>query len=189
MKNRRSPLRAFVFFAMLWCCCGTSWAQGCPYACPPGLTCISRLCVHDRSSEPHLGDAKHCSGDSQCPPWQWCSLNLCVDQSKPCVEDSECPLLRKCESFHCVKPFARSKGSLGDHCVNGSDCLSGECLSYRCSRKDGDWCLSDFECPSGRCTAGKCEPTKKKWKPWANCKSDAECPGGTCSLGMCISLK
>lgn len=79
---------------------------------------------------------------------------------------------------------------LGQRCVSGAACCSGQCTSGSCQPpscvSDGLACATNGQCCSGTCTNGACVALNDQCKTLGNaCTSGSQCCSKVCNGGIC----
>jgi hypothetical protein len=95
----------------------------------------------------------------------------------------------ECFSAKCAPDNRCTQGGAGKRCLDGGDCLSGDCagpLVLACEQGDGnERCDVDTDCKSGKCRSDKsCEP-EGTVPPGQACEGPGECYSASCTDGFC----
>jgi hypothetical protein len=128
-----------------------------------GRTCnaATEECAVNGNCVP-AGTGAACQGDGQCPPDQYCNLELAASECAiGCRNGASCAQGQDCNGAHqCVNSGGGSTGQYGDPCADSSECGSGlicgsstdtcaeqcadaaECIA--CSAQSGSPCRCNF---------------------------------------------
>lgn len=119
-------------------------------ACPGG-TCRDGQCVVESSAAPCLGlaDDALCNGGTG-----RCLGEACNPPPVCKVQSAGCSTAEDCCSHDCGSNGRCRPGSLGTACAGPADCLSKNCVGYRCVQglsQPSISCQYHEECASNRC--------------------------------------
>ncbi len=181
-------------------------------ACGPGLFCAAfdgrqyAACYADHARL----DGQTCTDDRQClsyacnpdkgvcraSPLQACSMSVgcgpgpsvghwvCANgtcASTTGAVGAACGLGSECLSGYCVSAKC-TEGTNGAKCATPSDCASRYCVSSSCtSGRDGAKCQTANDCQSNRCASGQCSDGAAG----SECKNPSDCLSGFCVGGSC----
>lgn len=165
-----------VMCIALGCSDGGSSDSAC-FACQDGEKCIDGVCkAPANAGEPCGMDAFCVSGE--------CVDGMCEDVGQHCNESADCAD----ENAYCAAGVCRQKVSLGEYCTENQACLSGMCLSRKCTTivQPGQTCDLNRLCAEGAdCHIGVC---KTPVDMGGDCRSSlVYCANGMCSQGKCVA--
>lgn len=157
--------------------------------CAKDRHCSASACVPDECTDANAASKCHgfgCDYEGQC-------YSSCF------FSDSECATGFVCVDRDCVQGAPPAKGTAGETCSSGTDCLSGfccaqpgkvqsTCSAQACSALPA--CTSDVQCPFGQvCMGQKCVvPPPKAKEPGETCSLGTECSSGACADGKCRGM-